>query len=169
MSIQSDLKDFISMFILAVLFYYLLGLVLNTNMPLVSVVSDSMIPGLHRGDVLLVSGYGPYEKGDVVIYFKKEIGYPIVHRIVGFVNITEGNKTEEMIITKGDNNRVRDCWSQILYNKDKCWSVSKKEIRGKMIIGVPLAGYPKLILKSPVNFVRCDILGMNRMLYCTGK
>ncbi len=46
------------------------GTVLNTDKPVVSVVSCSMYPEYHKGDILIVNGqdYGDIEVDDVVIY-----------------------------------------------------------------------------------------------------
>lgn len=46
----------ITAFFSAALFYFILGLLLNTTAPLVVVVSGSMEPTLYRGDVLIVQG-----------------------------------------------------------------------------------------------------------------
>ena len=54
-------------FIFAVALYAVLGLILWTKNPLVIVVSGSMEPNLHRGDVVMLRGLNPEEiKGETV-------------------------------------------------------------------------------------------------------
>jgi len=49
----------ISAFIIALLIYTLLGFALGTGSPMVIVVSESMSPNLHRGDVVVLTGVSP--------------------------------------------------------------------------------------------------------------
>lgn len=161
-SIANDIKDFIIAFIAAFLFIKFLGLLLATPMPVVSVVSDSMLYDLHRGDMLVLTNHGEITEQDIIVYLNKDVGYPIIHRVVGFVEV-DG---EEKIITKGDNNERRDCWSQIIYNEDVCWSASYDDVKGKAILAAPVLGYPKIIIQDPIGFFQCDVLGMSRLGYC---
>lgn len=49
----------IAAFLIALLIYSLLGFALGTGSPMVIVVSESMSPNLHRGDVVVLSGVAP--------------------------------------------------------------------------------------------------------------
>jgi len=109
------------------LFYQGLGFALNTQMPIVSVVSESMEPVLHRGDLLLVVNPEEPKINDIVIYKRLDTGMIIVHRIVGMEN-------DEYII-KGDNNKFPDSPN-----------VKREQILGKVVFAVPLLGYPRLLL-----------------------
>ncbi len=113
------------------LFYQSLAFAMNTPMPIVSVVSDSMEPTLHRGDLLVVTGMATadYSIGDIVIYQRPEVSYTIVHRII--------EKTEEGLIIKGDNNAGPDPGH-----------VQPSQILGKVEFAIPLLGYPRLALHA---------------------
>ncbi len=124
------LKDFgeiLVAFLVAWIFYQGLAFATGTSMPIVSVVSDSMEPILHRGDLLFVTGAGDFQVNDIVIYQRSDVQYTIVHRII--------EVQEDGYIIKGDNNPVPD--SGI---------VKKEQIIGKVLFAVPLLGYPRLAL-----------------------
>jgi signal peptidase I len=53
-----DIFEIVVAFVAAWLFLQGLGFALGTSMPVVSVVSESMEPILHRGDLLVVVGPG---------------------------------------------------------------------------------------------------------------
>ncbi|MFH1420351.1 MAG: signal peptidase I [Candidatus Aenigmatarchaeota archaeon] len=132
---SKDVLEIVVAFVVAWLFYQGLGFAAGTGMPIVSVVSESMEPVLHRGDLLLVTGAATADDlkiGDVVVYQKPEIPYTIVHRIIG--EQTDANGVTGYII-KGDNNPAPDPRT-----------VTFEEIKGKVIGGVPLLGYPRLAL-----------------------
>lgn len=122
-----DMIEVIAAFFLAWLFYQGLAIAAGTPMPIVSVVSDSMEPVLHRGDLLLVTGDENYEIDDIIIFNKPGIPYTVVHRIVA--------KTDKGFITKGDNNPVADPGYIML-----------DEIKGKVRFAIPVLGYPRLAL-----------------------
>ncbi|MBI5347625.1 MAG: signal peptidase I [Candidatus Aenigmarchaeota archaeon] len=117
--------------VVAWLFYQSLAFAMNTPMPIVSVVSDSMEPNLHRGDLLVVTGMATadYKTGDIVIYQRPEVSYTIVHRII--------EKTEEGFVIKGDNNASPDPGF-----------VKPSQILGKVEFAIPLLGYPRLALHA---------------------
>lgn len=124
------LKDVIDIgiaFIIAWLIYQFLSIILITPVPLVAVVSNSMEPKINVGDLLVVTGYGDYKLNDIVVYHKPSVGFDIVHRII--------NETSDGYVTKGDNNPYTDNWI-----------VKRKEILGKVIIAIPLLGYPRIML-----------------------
>lgn len=125
--IVKEVVDIIIAFVIAFVFYQGLTFALNTNQPVVSVVSGSMEPVLHRGDLLLVQGRDVYEVNDIAIYQKPEDQFTIVHRII--------EKTEEGFIFKGDNNPGPDIAI-----------VPQNRIIGKVLLAVPLLGYPRLLL-----------------------
>ncbi|MCD6558158.1 MAG: signal peptidase I [Candidatus Aenigmarchaeota archaeon] len=145
-TIKDDVKEIAIAIVVAIIFYYTLGLLLHTDLPIVSVYSDSMLPILHRGDLLLCSNWGEKNKGDVIIYINPKIGYPIVHRIVSV--------EENGFITKGDHNARTD------QEGFGISPVTENQIKGKVLFGVPLLGYPRLFIDSPARFIRCDILGV---------
>lgn len=61
-----------------------LGLVTNTESPIVVVLSGSMEPAFYRGDLLFLTnppGAG-YKTGDITVYKVPGSPIPIVHRIL---------------------------------------------------------------------------------------
>ena len=90
--------------------------ILRTNYPLVVVTSESMLPGIEIGDLLIVKGINPedievgdheIQNGSIIIYetegiWPNPISQPVVHRVVGRIY----NRTEDRyyFITQGDNN-----------------------------------------------------------------
>jgi len=125
-----DILEIIFAFIAAYLFYQFLILIMGTSVPVVSVASGSMIPKLYPGDIVIATKPEKLNIGDIIIYHANCYALPnedIIHRIIGF--------EDEKIITKGDNNLV----------KDPC-PVEKNQVKGKVIFTIPLLGWPKLLL-----------------------
>ena len=61
-----------------------MAVALTTDMPVVAVESNSMIPVFYKGDILVLRGAAPgeLEVGDVIVYSVKSRQVPVVHRIV---------------------------------------------------------------------------------------
>jgi signal peptidase len=110
--------------IVAWLGYQALGVVLDTPMPMVSVVSGSMEPTMHVGDLAIISN-ADFQVGDIAIYMRGKM--TIIHRIIEI--------RPEGYVFKGDNNPSPD--PSI---------VSKELVLGKVRFVVPLLGYPRLAL-----------------------
>mgnify|MGYP001590130163 CR=1 FL=1 len=124
------LKDVLEValaFIIAWVFYQGLAFAAGTPMPIVSVVSESMEPILHRGDLVFVIKANDLKVGDIVIYQKAGDQFTIIHRII--------EKREDGYIIKGDNNHGPDSGV-----------VKPHQINGKVLFAVPLLGYPRLAL-----------------------
>lgn len=105
-------------------FYQGLGYALQTPMPMVSVVSGSMEPNLHVGDLMIVSK-ADYKVGDIAIYMRD--GMTIIHRIIEI--------RSEGFVFKGDNNPRPD--PEV---------VPRERVLGKVRLAIPLLGYPRLAL-----------------------
>ena len=90
--------------------------------------------GFNKGDVLVVKGLNGAQPsiGDVIVYNRKGLSVPIVHRVV---EIKGGQLT-----TKGDHNPIPDYWSV-------------EKIRGKAILRIPFLGWPKVILNSLIGAI----------------
>jgi len=116
-------------FIIAFLLNIALGIALHTDVPVVAVFSDSMVPTFYRGDMIIVYGDKNVSVGDIIVFDCPDRKYPIIHRIY---NITQNG----IIITKGDNN---------LYPDPPYWKVTKDKIHGKAILKIPLLGWVKII------------------------
>lgn len=91
--------------------------------------SGSMKPGFDRGDLLLLSNppYEQYKPGDIIVYRVHDSETPIVHRIlethdaatsssdstedghsIGWMLGYGQSAADQLMLTKGDNNRVDD-------------------------------------------------------------
>ncbi len=149
---EDDLLGFI---LILLALRLLLSIALGTPLPLIVVMSHSMthdalaaknfLPwllangfnsteiatmpyqnGLNKGDIAVVCGRCALNLGDVVVY-RAPNGLVIVHRLVG--------KTEDGYITKGDRNPAPDPWA-----------VKPEWIYGKVILRIPLIGWPRVLL-----------------------
>jgi hypothetical protein len=157
--------------VLSALFYVIIGVglallvkqamvyALNTDMPIVAVVSESMEhhnidvtyygwlkqrfgytreyvdtwpvgDGFNVGDMPIVEGDAAYGIGDVVVYSVSGQDVPIIHRIVK-------QNLDGTFQTKGDNNI-----NQLPYEV----SVKVSSIHGKVIFVVPKLGYFKVFM-----------------------
>lgn len=140
---------------------------LNTNYPVVAVVSKSMehndpqqtffpyfseknftgaqiknLPfesGIRMGDIVVVRGT-PFEKikvGDVIVY-KFPGREPIIHRVVAI--------NGDSLTTKGDNNKNED---QLL--EGIAPPIKAENVKGKAIMHIPILGYVKIIYLKAVK------------------
>jgi signal peptidase I len=100
------------------------------------VVSESMVPTLKVGDIIIVQGMDEYALDDIVVYRTVLYQKPIVHRIIGMKD--NGN-----YITKGDHNTFPDPGA--IAPKE---GVTYEDIQGKVIFVVPKLGYPKYLLSK---------------------
>lgn len=111
--------------------------------PLTAIPSQSMLPTLHVGDLVVVKKTNPQfiEKGDIVIVsvpelVQKRFGYPkrIIHRVVE-VHANEFGYTYR---TKGDNANTQDPFT-----------ITPEQIIGEAGKVFRYLGYPVLFLNSP--------------------
>jgi signal peptidase len=124
------------------IFYIILGIVLalsinwglafalNTDMPVVAVESNSMVPTFSKGDILILQG-APAEQlkiGDIIVFSPGPGQTPVVHRIIA-------ENPDGTFQTKGDNNN-----GQLPFEK----SIASSEIHGKTIMIVPYLGWLKI-------------------------
>jgi len=99
--------------------------ILVTDTPVVAVFSESMLPSLEKGDLVVVQGGQEIKLGDIVIYDSPIYKYPIIHRVVNIV--------DSGVTTKGDHNSAADPWTTRLSN-----------IHGKAILRIPYLGWVKV-------------------------
>lgn len=123
---KKDAIEIAVAFFAAWLFYQGLAFATGSEMPMVSVVSDSMEPVLHRGDLLFVVKSTDLKSGDIVVYRRNQYDITIVHRIIEIRGDT--------YIIKGDNNPAADP------------PVQREMMLGKVVGGAPMLGYPRLVL-----------------------
>jgi signal peptidase I len=107
-----------------------LAFALSTDMPVVAVESNSMVPTFSRGDILILQGV-PAEQlkiGDIIVFSPVAGQTPIVHRIIRM-------NPDGTFQTKGDANM-----GQLPFEK----SISPDQIHGKEIAIVPFLGWVKI-------------------------
>ncbi|CAG2112862.1 unnamed protein product [Medioppia subpectinata] len=103
-----------------------LMVVTGSESPIVVVLSGSMEPAFHRGDLLFLTNYkeDPIRVGDIVVFKVEGRDIPIVHRVL---KLHEKDDGSVKILTKGDNNSVDD---RGLYAPGQLW-LQKKDIVGR--------------------------------------
>ena len=111
-------------------------LAMGTSSPLVVVESESMIPTLNVGDLLVLQAQAPENiiVGSIVVYNANWHDKPIVHRVVE-VQLVE---SEYHYYTQGDNNTGRDPGYRLY-----------EDIVGVVVFVVPYIGYVTLFLHQP--------------------
>lgn len=110
-----------------------LGIVLNTNTPVVAVFSNSMVPTFYRGDMIIVYGDRDIKIGDIVVFDISDMSYPIIHRVY---SVSDGS-----VLTKGDHNSSPG-------PPAPDGKVSLNNVHGKAILKIPLLGWVKILFVS---------------------
>lgn len=112
-----------------------LMLVTGSESPVVVVLSGSMEPGFHRGDILFLAlTDAPFMPGDVTVFSIEGRDIPIVHRAH---SVHENTPKEHLaLVTKGDNNRVDD---RGLYKPGQLF-LNKKNLIGRAYAFIPYVG-----------------------------
>eukprot|EP00928_Gymnodinium_smaydae_P046432 TRINITY_DN30930_c0_g1_i1.p1 TRINITY_DN30930_c0_g1~~TRINITY_DN30930_c0_g1_i1.p1 ORF type:complete len:183 (+),score=38.34 TRINITY_DN30930_c0_g1_i1:81-629(+) len=107
----------------------------RSESPVVVVLSGSMEPGFHRGDILFLTMYDedPVIPGDVVVFQIDGRDIPIVHRAM---NVHEKKDGSIAVLTKGDNNQVDD---RGLYAHRQLF-IARKELMGRAQGFLPYVG-----------------------------
>jgi signal peptidase len=127
------------------LVYFVLQVSLNTESPIVVVISGSMEPKIHTGDLLFIAGIDPEDikngtaedkNGDVIVFDARGLWStapqePIVHRVIG--KYLQGDTW--MFLTKGDANTMPDGAP-----------IPESRIIGVVIGGIPYIGWVKIFL-----------------------
>lgn len=107
-----------------------MAVALTTDMPVVAVESNSMIPVFYKGDILVLKGAAPdeFEVGDVIVYSVKSRQVPVVHRIVKI-------NPDGSFQTKGDANSGQ---------LDFEYYIPPENVHGKVVVIVPYLGWVKI-------------------------
>lgn len=131
-----------------------LGLYLNTESPIVVVLSESMEPMVQRGDLLLLSmADNRIDIGDICVFKLRGRDIPIVHRVIKSHDETRtGGK--QFILTKGDNNSADD---RGLYNRGQNW-IHRSDVMGRVLGHFPQMGM-LTILMNDYPWARNVLLG----------
>ena len=139
-------------------------LVVNSESPIVVVLSGSMEPGYYRSDMLVLTLLSdPITPGDISVFKQDGRAIPIVHRIM---KVHEANNaTGELYIrTKGDNNEQDD---RVLYEDGRLW-IHNQNIMGRSKFYLPFVGR-LTILVSENPWMKYMVLGMMAFFVLTGK
>lgn len=131
-----------------------LMVVTGSESPIVVVLSGSMEPAFHRGDLLFLTNIPtePVRVGEIVVFKVEGRDIPIVHRVI---KLHEKESGEVIFLTKGDNNSVDD---RGLYAPGQLW-LSKKDIVGRARGFLPYVGMITIYMNEYPNF-KYAILGV---------
>jgi signal peptidase len=127
------------------LVYFILQVSLNTESPIVVVISGSMEPNIHKGDLLFVAGIDAEDikngtaedkNGDIIVFDAQGLWpnaplEPIVHRVIDKYQVGD----TWYFRTKGDANVIQDAAP-----------IPESRIIGVVIGGIPYIGWVKIIL-----------------------
>ncbi|KAF1799580.1 hypothetical protein V8B55DRAFT_1539724 [Mucor lusitanicus] len=135
-----------------------LAVVTNTESPIVVVLSGSMEPAFHRGDLLFLTlpRKAPVEINDICVFKLPERPIPIVHRVVKIHE--DANTKKEYILTKGDNNSRDD---RALYNRGQMW-INREHVVGKVRGFMPYVGMVTILMNDYpwMKFALLGVLGL---------
>ncbi|CAA7268769.1 unnamed protein product [Cyclocybe aegerita] len=130
-----------------------LGIVTNSESPIVVVLSGSMEPAFYRGDLLFLTNPAGerYNTGDITVYKIPGADIPIVHRVLETHDVKpkKSSKTaatspvNQLLLTKGDNNYVDD----IELYQGLEW-LERKHIVGKVRGFLPYVGYVTIAMND---------------------
>merc|ERR1712127_544432 len=120
-----------------------LMVVTGSESPIVVVLSGSMEPAFHRGDLLVLTHdrEDPIRVGDIVVFKIEGREVPIVHRVL---KIHEKEDGEIKFLTKGDNNSVDD---RGLYFPGQYW-LEKKDVIGRAKGFIPYIGIVTILMND---------------------
>lgn len=107
-----------------------LALALSTDMPMVAVESNSMVPTFNKGDILILQGIpsSELEIGDVVVFSPYGRETPVVHRLIA-------KNPDGTFQTRGDANT-----GQLPFEK----RIEPSQIHGRSIAIIPYLGWVKI-------------------------
>ncbi|MDY6777510.1 MAG: signal peptidase I [Candidatus Nanohaloarchaea archaeon] len=162
LNIEPDIFFVLTALLLAFGMYQTLGTALNTDTPVVSVISPSMEPTFYRGDLILVKGTSidrleaGRQDGDIIVFTSRYLRMPIIHRVI--------NKHNHSVDTMGDANsrqvRYKLCdvggRTQIVTPGTVCpgrhirtvnveENITEQQIKGEVFLIIPKLGYAKII------------------------
>ena len=133
-----------------------LGIITNSESPIVVVLSGSMEPAFYRGDLLFLTNppNEKYRTGDITVYKIPGADIPIVHRVLETHDIKPKKSSSsaalgsslvgnQLLLTKGDNNYVDD----IELYQGLEW-LERKHIVGKVRGFLPYVGYVTIAMND---------------------
>ncbi|EIN08321.1 hypothetical protein PUNSTDRAFT_87699 [Punctularia strigosozonata HHB-11173 SS5] len=149
-----QLLNFASVLASGLMIWKGLGLLTNTESPIVVVLSGSMEPAFYRGDLLFLTNpaHERYHTGDITVYKVPGADIPIVHRVLETHDVVVNEKgtvqasplaSEQLLLTKGDNNYIDD----IELYQGLEW-LERKHIVGKVRGFMPYIGYVTIAMND---------------------
>ncbi len=147
---SDETKTLFLLFLVGVISFGSYGLFMfgmGTTTPLVVVTSESMVPTLHPGDLLILQGR-PADQirvGDIIVFQDSQwyTDAPIVHRVVAIEEVSGVLH----FTTKGDANPTEDPGTR-----------TPDEIIGVRVATIPYVGYVSMFLKTPAGIALIVIL-----------
>ncbi|MBN1374079.1 signal peptidase I [Candidatus Dojkabacteria bacterium] len=116
-----------------------------------AVESESMLPTIKKGDLVIIDEVYTYHKDDIITYTDpNDENQTITHRIINIFQKTSGDET---FVTKGDNNEIQDPFQ-----------VTKEMIQGKVIKIIPAIGNWALFSRSVIGIILLLIIPATMLL-----
>ena len=154
--VPNEIKYVIIAVVGIAIFWVGVRLVFGVSNPFYVVASDSMVPTLKVGDLLMVqhggasspSSFSNLKVGDIIVFrspgVREDTGQPevIVHRVARIYTTYQG---ERVIRTKGDAN------PHSIYLID--YPIMSQNYIGKVVVIVPGVGMIARVISPPVNYV----------------
>ena len=136
-----------------------LALFTESPSPVVVVLSGSMEPIFHRGDLLVLSNRKKHvDIGDVVVYNVKGRDIPIVHRVIKQHTTKDTKETgveKQYLLTKGDNNPTDDLE---LYARGQIHLDREEEIIGLVEGFMPYVGMVTIWMNE-IKWIKYSVIG----------
>jgi signal peptidase len=133
------------------IFWFGIKAILQVNNPFYVVSSESMVPSLMIGDLVVLrngidgSGFSFYDLqvGDIIVFHSEdEGGRTIVHRVVEIYREDDAEAQDRLVKTKGDNNPVS---YEVLD-----YPIREADYYGKVVSNIPKVG---LVTMPPYNYI----------------
>jgi len=141
----------------------------GSESPIVVVLSGSMEPSFHRGDILFLwMGSEEFHVGEIVVYKLKHRDIPIVHRIHEIHHNNNNHQTDGEgkmeILTKGDINPMDD---RGLYSPGQLW-LEKEDLMGRARGFLPYLGMITIVL-TDYPMIKYLVVGIMGFFVITAK
>ncbi|XKL60248.1 hypothetical protein PGB90_001264 [Kerria lacca] len=139
-----------------------LMVITGSESPIVVVLSGSMEPAFHRGDLLFLTNNKeePIRAGEIVVFKVQGRDIPIVHRVL---KLHEKKNGTTKFLTKGDNNSVDD---RGLYAPGQQW-LTKDDVVGRAQGFLPYIGLVTIYMNEypKVKYAILACLGIYVLLH----
>ncbi|XP_050259311.1 uncharacterized protein LOC126704368 [Quercus robur] len=126
-------------------------------------ISESMEPGIKRGDLMFLNiSKDPIHAGEIILFNVDGLDVPISHRVITVHG--HRNTGKVYILTRGDSNHLDD---RILYARGQRWLL-RHHVIARVVGLLPYVGWIKLILtENPI--IKYIVLGTLALLIATSK